>query len=120
MIRFDVDLNGDPFCRAGLDGFGVVSIMVHWMDFDGRAVADRRDHPHAALSMNVSGHRADRAFTNEDAIEGVEPPNMTPIHWRDIKQGLRVGDEIRIRIVEAAEADLPTETPINRPTARSS
>lgn len=111
MIRFDIELNGEPYCRAGIEGYGVISIMLHWMDFDGRAVTDQRDHILSALSLNVGGHRAARAFTDAGAAEGGEPPPMTPIHWRDVKQGLVVGDELRIRIVEADEADEPTKTP---------
>jgi hypothetical protein len=85
--------------------------MLHWMDFAGRAVTDQRDHPLSALSLHVGGHRAARDFTDADVAEGREPPPMTPIHWRDVKQGLVVGDELRIRIVEADEADEPTDTP---------
>lgn len=115
MIVFDVELNGERYCRAGIDGHGVVSLMLHWMDFDGRAVTDQRDHLLSALSLNVTGHRAARAFTAADVAEGRDPPPMTAIHWRDVKQGLRVGDELRIRIVESSEADEPTETPILPP-----
>lgn len=112
MIVFDVELNGEPYCRAGIDGHGVISLMLHWMDFDGRTVTDERDHLRSALSLNVSGHRAARAFTDADVAEGREPPPMTPIHWREVKQGLVVGDELRIRVVESEEADEPTETPM--------
>ena len=113
MIRIDVELNGESYCRAGLDGSGVISVMLHWMDFDGSAVTDDADHPWSALSFNVIGHRAERAFTSDDAREGAEPPGLTPIHWGDVKHGLRVGDELRIRIVEAAsgEADPSIDTP---------
>lgn len=111
MIRFDIELNGEPYCRAGIDGYGMISVMLHWMDFTGGAVVDDPEHPESALSLNVSGHRAARAFTAADTREGTEPPPMTPIHWRDVKRGLRVGDELRIRIVEADEADEATETP---------
>lgn len=66
MIRFDIELNGEPYCRAGIDA---------------------------------------------EAQAGEEPPPSTPIHWRDVNRGLRVGDELRIRIVEVDEADDPTATP---------
>ncbi len=115
MIVFEVELNEEPYCRAGIDGYGVISLMVHWMDFDGRAVTERRDHLLSALSLNVGGHRAARAFTASDVAEGRDPPPMTSIHWRDVKQGLQVGDELRIRIVESEEVDEPTETQILPP-----
>jgi hypothetical protein len=60
MISFDIELNGEPYCRAGIDGFGVISVMLHWIDFDGRAVTDDPEHPRSALSLAVSGHRAAR------------------------------------------------------------
>lgn len=114
MIRFDIELNGEPYCRAGLDGYGVVSVMLHWMDFDGNAVIDDRDALRAALTLSVSGHRAERPYRDDDVAAGREPPPMTPIHWRDVRQGLQAGDELRIRVVDAdpATADPPTETPM--------
>lgn len=113
MICFDIELNGQRYCRAGIDGYGVVSVMLHWMDFDGSAVADEPDHPLSALSLNVMGHVAERAFTNEEAVEGGEPPPLRAVHWRDVKRGLKLGDELRIRIVERdpADADPPIDTP---------
>jgi len=111
MIRFDIELNGEPWCRAGIDGHGVISVMLHWMDFDGQAVTGDPRHARSALSFGVSGHRLERAYTDAEALAGEEPPPMTPIHWNDVKQGLRVGDELRIRIVEADVADEPTQTP---------
>lgn len=111
MIRFDIELNGESWCRAGIDGQGVISAMLHWIDVDGQAVTDDRDHLRSALSLSVTGYRLERAYTNSEALAGDEPPPMTHIHWRDVRQGLRVGDELRIRIVEADEADDPTETP---------
>lgn len=108
MIRFDVELNGEPWCRAGIDGYGVISVMLHWMDFDGKAEPHDRDSFRKALSMSVSGFRAEKIF---DYPNEQEPPAQTAIHWRDINAGLVVGDEIRIRIVEADEADEPTVTP---------
>ena len=112
MIRLDIELNGESYCRAGLDGCGIISFMLHWMDFDGQAVTDDREAFRKALSMSVSGHRAERPFTDEEAMSGAAPPPMTAIHWREINQGLVVGDEIRIRIVEAEDADPYTETPL--------
>lgn len=111
MIRFDIELNGEPWCRAGIDGHGVISVMLHWIDMDGGAVVDDPEHPRSALSFGVSGHRLERAYTDAEAQAGEGPPPVTPIHWRDVKHGLRTGDELRIRIVEADEADEATETP---------
>ena len=108
MIRFDVELNGETWCRAGIDGYGVVSVTLHWMDFDGKAVVDDRESFRKALSMSVSGYRAEKVFNYPDEQD---PPDMTHVHWRDVSAGLVVGDENRIRIVEADEADEPTVTP---------
>lgn len=112
MIRLDVELNGETYCRAGIDACGIISFMLHWMDFDGEAVTDDPTSLRKALSMSVSGHRADRPFTDAEALSGEAPPPMTAIHWGEINRGLAVGDEIRIRIVEGDEADPFTETPL--------
>lgn len=114
MIHFEVELNGTPYCRAGLDGHGVISVMLHWMDFDGETVVDDREHPRTALTLSVAGHRAERAYTQADVEAGREPPPMTPIHWRDVRHGLQAGDELRVRVVEAdaRDVDPPTATPM--------
>jgi hypothetical protein len=117
MIVLDVELNGRSYCRAGIDGHGVISVMLHWVDIDGEAVFDDPGHPRAGLTLSVAGHRAARAYTAADVEAGREPPPMAPVHWRDVRRGLQAGDEVRVRIVEAeaGAADLYTETPMLPP-----
>ena len=39
------------------------------------------------------------------------PADLTHVHWGDVALSLEPGDEIRIRVVSADEADDPIETP---------
>ena len=32
MIRFDVEVNDEPYCRAGLDPTGVISVILSWVE----------------------------------------------------------------------------------------
>lgn len=32
MICFDVEVNGEPYCRAGLDPTGVISVILNWIE----------------------------------------------------------------------------------------
>lgn len=111
VIRFDVEVNGELYCRAGLEGHGVVSVGLDWIDFDGEGVTDDPEHVRSALGLRVSGHRAERPHTAADVEAEREPPDTTPVHWGEVTRGLKVGDEVRIRIVEAEDADPPVETP---------
>ena len=113
MIRFDIAVDGEPCCRAGLDACGVVSVALDGIDFDGEGVVDDPEHVRSALAPRASGHRADRPCTAADVEAGREPPQTTPVPCREVRRGLRVGDEVRIRIVEGVEADPPVTTSLS-------
>lgn len=80
MHAFDLWLNGKKLCRAGLDGNSVTNTMI-----------DSVVGPNGRrLHLRVGG-------LSTDASEFVT--------WRSMQ--LRVGDEIRLLIVEAEKADKP-------------
>jgi hypothetical protein len=81
MRAFKISLNGKKLCLAGVENRGIVSAIV---DCVAQAGGER-------LSLHVGG------LANEEHLK-----------WTRIKR-LRVGDEIRVKIVEAASADCPTE-----------
>jgi len=86
MRAFKVSLNGKRLCLAGIEEHGVLSAIVSWVT--GERGAD--------LFMEVGGLASERHVT-----------------W--IRQRrLHVGDEIRVKIVEAASVDRPIKvTPVN-------
>lgn len=90
MIAFEVSINGEVTCVAGVDPFGVVSVNAHWLrratdpvGSDGLPVAESR--------LGVGG------LTDEHSLR-----------W--ISTGLAVGDVVRIRLVEVEAVDPPVAT----------
>ncbi len=96
MICFDVFINGECICRAGVDAdHGVLSSILTWIrrDLDQfpQEARDRIDREE--LSLNVAGH-VNRGGKDFEHLE-----------W--IKRPLSPGDDVTIRIVDAATADKP-------------
>ncbi len=78
MRAFKVFLNGKLLCLAGVGERGVLSVIINWV---GRE---------RLLGLHVGG---------------LVVPQLEHVNWRDKR--LRVGDEIRVRIVEAINVDAP-------------
>ncbi len=81
MRAFKVSLNGKKLCLAGVGERGVLTAIVDWV------AGDRGEES----SLQVGG------LANEEHVK-----------WTRQKR-LRVGDEIRVRIVEAATVDRPVK-----------
>jgi hypothetical protein len=81
MRAFKVSLNGKELCLAGVGERGVLTAIVDWV------AGDRGEE----LSLQVGG------LANEEHLK-----------WTTQKR-LRVGDEIRVKIVEAASVDRPVK-----------
>ncbi len=79
MRAFNVSLNGKKLCLAGVGERGVLSAIVNWV------AGDRG----ADMFMEVGG------LANEEHVG-----------WVNQKR-LQVGDEIRVKIVNAGSADEP-------------
>lgn len=107
MIRFDVEINGEPYCRAGLDPTGVVSVILNWVELTPEVLSSPRGQPGPHTSLTVSGYRVNGPIP-EDPDESAD---LTHVHWGEIARLLEPGDEVRIRVVAADEADDPMETP---------
>jgi len=86
MRAFKVSLNGKKLCLAGIGERGVLTAIIDWV------ALDREEQ----LSVQVGG------LANEEHLKWTGP------------KSLRVGDEIRVKIVEAASVDRPVKKqPIN-------
>lgn len=98
MICFEIVINGNKVCTAGVDAeYGVLSSILTWVKRDLRAFpAENKDLiQDEELNINVAGHI--RHGRND--FENLE--------W--IKQSLSPGDEINIRIIESPDADTPSK-----------
>jgi hypothetical protein len=81
MRAFKILLNDKKLCLAGVGNRGVLSAIVDWV------ARDQEER----LSLQVGGLA-----------------NKEHLNWTGLKR-LRVGDEIRVKIVEAASVDRPVE-----------
>ena len=94
MICFEIGLNGEPYCVAGLEE-GAVSAFVTWAFFPSVAKEEGLPVPPGTTLLAVSGFMADH----------------TAVHWGDNIRALSVGDEVTIRVAERPDPDEWTATP---------
>ena|SRR5579864_37485 len=81
MRAFEIYLNGEKLCIAGMGDDGVLSAIVNWVT--GRSRADL--HLYVGALIN---------------------PGKEHVTWIEQKH-LNVGDEIRVKVVEANSVDEP-------------
>lgn len=91
-----VEVNGQPYCRAGV-GEGAVSAFVSHVN-----IPDEPGGPDAGATMlTING------FVRG---ESGEPEDQTAVHWGDIAAALGPGDVVTVRLVDDEDADPPIET----------
>lgn len=96
MICFDVFVNGERVCRAGVGDTGVLTAILSWV---GRSPEDRQDAPEEELDLSVGGLYGERGT-------GTAHPT-----WVD-QLDLTSGDEVLIRIVQDEAPDRPAKVEI--------
>jgi hypothetical protein len=77
MLCFEVSVNGERWCRAGIGEFGSMDAAVTWVGVDGAG-------PEPSTTLSVTGL----------------PHGGGSVHWRDIVRRLVPGDVVEIRLVE--------------------
>jgi hypothetical protein len=86
MICFEVRVNGEPLCTAGVDNAAVLTAILSW------AHHSPGGRPYFQVGGLTGGAEEEQEF-----IDWVENQDLSP------------GDEITIRIVEQAWADPPVK-----------
>lgn len=101
MIAFEVTLNGNRVCTAGIKEWGVLSAIVTWV---------RRQSEQGPDAGNVS---------EEIGLDvgGLDSTKGEHLKW--ILTALQVGDAITIRVVETVEVDTPQERRQDDPEANA-
>jgi hypothetical protein len=90
MIAFEVTLNGNRVCTAGVDDFGVLSTILTWV----------RRRP----ELSRDGNTIEEELTAEvSALDSRDPIAGEHLKW--LSERLRVGDSISIRIVDVEKVD---------------
>jgi hypothetical protein len=104
MIAFDIFLNGEKVCRAGVGSdYGLLTAIFSWTKRDlGRLPAEvRSELPAEDLKMVINGQRN----RGENGVENLQ--------WQG--RDLHPGDDIHIRIVDVDHADAPETVKKIRP-----
>ncbi len=94
MIAFEIIVNGKRLCCAGIVDRGILTALLNWVRRRPEAVPSTA-RPVEELKFGVAGLRS-----------GIGGPGEH-LTWYD--DSVKIGDEIRIRIVEVPEADEPTK-----------
>jgi len=84
MLAFEIYLNDQKLCRAGIGDTGVLSTIVTW-----------------AVTTRSTGARDESLFIN---VGGLINPERKHVSWINQKT-LAVGDKILVNIVEADAVD---------------
>ena len=93
MIAFEVFLNGNKVCRAGVGDLGVLTTVLSWVRREGRNTETREPRIiEEELTLNVGGLISSK---NEH------------VRWSDDK--LTVGDEVRVRVINLESVDPPRD-----------
>lgn len=104
MIAFDLYVNGETLCRAGIGEFGVLSGHVTW--------AVRAPAAEGEVRGTEPG---DDDMLLDVSLGGLDSATNEHLRWRSKR--LAVGDEVRFVVVEASEVDPPTKRKPGRPRA---
>ena len=81
MRAFEIYVNGERLCLAGVSSAGVVTAIIEYLG---------RDEEHLHLHVG-----------------GLLIPEREHVTWRD--RSLSVGDDVRIKILESDKVDAPTK-----------
>jgi hypothetical protein len=93
MPAFQVSLSGRKLCTAGVGDHGVLTTMVTWVRRKGGDTLEKRpDSVEEELSLHVGG---------------LITPKQEHVGW--VERPLKAGDEVRVKIVEAAKVGRPRE-----------
>lgn len=88
MIAFEISVNGDQVCTAGVEDFGVLTAIVSWV----------RRRPEKSR---------DGKTIEEELSAEVGSLNSLDEHLTWLSQALKVGDSITIRVVDLDKVDDP-------------
>ena len=101
MIAFEVFLNGNKVCRAGVGDLGVLTTVLSWVRREGRNTETREPGKiEEELTLNVSGLLSSK---NEH------------VRWSESK--VTIGVEVRVRVVSAESVDPPDDRSTEDPAA---
>ena len=100
MIAFEVSLNGNKVCNAGVGDVGVLTTIITWVRRNGVNTETREpENLEEELKLDISG-----LITSRNEY----------VRWSERK--LAVGDEILIRVTNVESVDSPRDRRTEDPT----
>jgi hypothetical protein len=95
VICFDVSLNGESLCLAGIPGHGVLSVIADWV------------HRRASAESEDEGERwKDELRVSVGGLER-NPSDVEAEYLNWVNRDLKPGDVLAIRVVQSDIADEP-------------
>jgi hypothetical protein len=98
MVRFELLINGKKICVSGIEEYGVLDAILHWVKRNPK-------------SYNPEKHSTFEEWIEEEleirmgGLDSTNPRISKHIEWD--KRSLKVGDELTLRILPPGEIDLP-------------
>lgn len=92
-VRFEVLVNKERRCIAGIDGLGVLTTITKWVMRDPAVSPGNEGWARQRLLFSVRGHRI---------------PAEQSVNW--VTDDISVGDEITIRVLGPGQFDEPRMT----------
>lgn len=99
MICFEVFINGEKRCVAGVGEFGVLNANIVWYN--------RLAMEGAVVDSTHNGEFIVTGFEDSSALQGEH------VKWLGDLVELKSGDELLVRVIESDSADPPIERGIN-------
>lgn len=99
MLCFEVYCNGEKLCTAGIGEFGVLSAILTWVSHE----------PAKLKKWAEEGIPETEASRLQFTVGGLgRCVGEAGEQFKWVESGLRIGDDIRIRVVDVPSADPPS------------
>jgi hypothetical protein len=109
-LRFEVLINGRRMCTSGMDGYGVLDVILTRVKRSPNAYPGKDKHPTKISKATWSKERLNLWVGGLDSIADEH------LHW--LKRNLTIGDKITVKVLPPGKVDAP-QGKSRRLTARS-
>ena len=96
MIAFEISIDGEKKCTAGVADLGVTSVLASWV---------RRAARDAASGQPIPGSFEEELTPDVGGL--IHDPDGAAVHLKWCQQRLQVGQQITLAIVETRQIDQP-------------
>jgi hypothetical protein len=105
MIAFEISVDGQKQCTAGVSDLGVTSVIASWV---------RRISRDPASGQPIPGDFEEELTL--DAAGLLHDPDGASVHVGWLRQPLKVGQQVTLAVVETKDADPPRTRDREDPT----